>query len=80
MHCSKEKKPQFVPPPLRSRHQGRQVAVWASTGAASIIGTSAVRESATKKERVNLVFRIKIRIDNPEGILKPGLPADADVG
>jgi len=29
---------------------------------------------------VNLVFRIKIQIDNPEGILKPGLPADADVG
>ena len=25
MHCSKETKPQFVPPPLRSRHQGRQV-------------------------------------------------------
>jgi hypothetical protein len=25
MHCSKEVKPQFVPPPVRSRHQGRQV-------------------------------------------------------
>ncbi len=34
----------------------------------------------TKKERVNLVFRIKIAVDNPEGILKPGMPADADVG
>ena len=34
----------------------------------------------TKKERVNLVFRIKIAVDNPEGILKPGLPADADIG
>jgi len=33
----------------------------------------------TKKERVNLVFRIKIAVDNPEGILKPGMPADADV-
>jgi HlyD family secretion protein len=38
------------------------------------------RNVQTKKERVNLVFRIKIQIDNPEGILKPGLPADADVG
>lgn len=37
------------------------------------------RNVQTKKERVNLVFRIKIQIDNPEGILKPGLPADADV-
>lgn len=34
----------------------------------------------TKKERVNLVFRIKIALDNAEGILKPGMPADADVG
>ena len=38
------------------------------------------RNVQTKKERVNLVFRIKIQIDNPEGVLKPGLPADADVG
>jgi HlyD family secretion protein len=34
----------------------------------------------TKKERVNLVFRIKIALDNPEGLLKPGMPADADIG
>ncbi len=33
----------------------------------------------TKKERVNLVFRIKIAVDNPEGFLKPGMPADADI-
>lgn len=33
----------------------------------------------TQKERVNLVFRIKIQVDNPEGLLKPGMPADADI-
>lgn len=33
----------------------------------------------TKKERVNLVFRIKIAIDNPDGTLKPGMPADAEI-
>jgi HlyD family secretion protein len=33
----------------------------------------------TKKERVNLVFRIKIGLRNEGGILKPGLPADAEV-
>ncbi len=33
----------------------------------------------TQKERVNLVFRIKIGVDNPEGTLKPGMPADAEV-
>jgi len=33
----------------------------------------------TRNERVNLVFRIKIAVDNPEGLLKPGMPADADI-
>jgi HlyD family secretion protein len=33
----------------------------------------------TKKERVNLVFRIKIAVENPEGVLKPGMPADAEI-
>lgn len=31
----------------------------------------------TRKERVNLVFRIKIAVRDREGILKPGMPADA---
>jgi HlyD family secretion protein len=31
----------------------------------------------THKERVTLVYRIKIDIDNPEHKLKPGMPADA---
>ncbi len=33
----------------------------------------------TQKERVNLVFRIKIGVDNAEGVLKPGMPADAEI-
>jgi len=33
----------------------------------------------TKKERVNLVFRIKIAVKNPDGVLKPGMPADAEI-
>ena len=33
----------------------------------------------TKKERVNLVFRIKVAAKNPEGLLKPGMPADAEI-
>jgi len=33
----------------------------------------------TKKERVNLVFRIKIAARNPAGLLKPGMPADAEI-
>jgi HlyD family secretion protein len=33
----------------------------------------------TKEERVKLVFAVRVVLDNPEGILKPGLPADAAV-
>lgn len=31
----------------------------------------------TKEERVKLVYRVKIKVPNPENILKPGMPADA---
>jgi HlyD family secretion protein len=31
----------------------------------------------TKEDRVKLVFGVKVEIDNKEGLLKPGLPADA---
>ena len=31
----------------------------------------------TKKERVNMVFAVKVKIPNPEQKLKPGMPADA---
>ena len=31
----------------------------------------------TKKERVNMVFAVKVKVPNPEHELKPGMPADA---
>jgi HlyD family secretion protein len=31
----------------------------------------------TTKERVTLVFRIKVDLENPDGVLKPGMPVDA---
>ena len=31
----------------------------------------------TKEERTKLVFAVKIEVNNPDGALKPGLPADA---
>ncbi len=33
----------------------------------------------TKEERSKLVFGVRIEIPNPEGVLKPGLPADATI-
>jgi HlyD family secretion protein len=35
------------------------------------------RNVQTRKERVNLVFRVKIGVSSPDGRLKPGMPADA---
>jgi HlyD family secretion protein len=34
----------------------------------------------TPDERAKLVFRVKVRLDNPDGIFKPGMPADAYFG
>ncbi len=31
----------------------------------------------TRQERVNLVFAVKLTADSPQGLLKPGMPADA---
>jgi HlyD family secretion protein len=31
----------------------------------------------TEKERVNMVFAVRVRLANPEHLLKPGMPADA---
>ncbi len=33
----------------------------------------------TKEERVNLVFAVEITLENPEHILKAGMPADAEI-
>jgi HlyD family secretion protein len=35
------------------------------------------RSVQTNKERTNLVYRLKIQLDNTDGVLKPGMPADA---
>lgn len=37
------------------------------------------RNIQTKEERVNLVFGVKITLDNPDHRLKPGMPADAEI-
>lgn len=37
------------------------------------------RNVQTKEERVNLVFGVKISLNNPDHRLKPGMPADAEL-
>jgi HlyD family secretion protein len=33
----------------------------------------------TKKERVNIVYKVRIEAENTDGILKPGMPADVTI-
>jgi HlyD family secretion protein len=50
------------------------------TGVITHINTEAEftpKNVQTKEERVNTVFAVKIRLDNQEQLLKPGMPADA---
>lgn len=35
------------------------------------------KQIQTDTERVKLVYRVKIDVENPDGVLKPGMPADA---
>ncbi|GBD08449.1 p-hydroxybenzoic acid efflux pump subunit AaeA [Candidatus Thermoflexus japonica] len=37
------------------------------------------RNVQTQEERVHLTFAVRIRLENPEGRLKPGMPADVEV-
>lgn len=37
------------------------------------------KEAHMKDERVKLVFGVRVRIDNPEGYLKPGMPVDVKI-
>nr|MBC7244764.1 efflux RND transporter periplasmic adaptor subunit [Chloroflexota bacterium] len=38
------------------------------------------RNVATKEERVNTVYAVKVRLPNPEGLIKPGMAGDAVFG
>jgi multidrug resistance efflux pump len=38
------------------------------------------RNVQTREERVNMVFAVKVVIPNPDHALKPGMPADAEIG
>jgi HlyD family secretion protein len=72
---------------LGSIHWGQEATVTTDTypgkryhGRISFISSSAEftpKSVQTYKERVTLVYRIKIDIDNPSHELKPGMPADA---
>lgn len=37
------------------------------------------RQTITKNERANLVFAVKVYLENPDGIFKPGMPAEVRI-
>lgn len=68
---------------------GRQVTVRADSfpdrafeGEIVYIATSAEftpKDVQTQEERVHLVYAVRVRVPNPEHLLKPGMPADAEI-
>ena len=70
-------------------HWGQAVAVHTDSfpdktypGRVSFISSEAEftpKSVETEKERVTLVYRVKVDLDNPRGELKPGMPADVTV-
>lgn len=75
-------------PDMTRVHLGQRVKVYTDSpdkpyeGYISFIAPQAEftpKNVQTQKERVKLVFRVKIQIPNPDLKLKPGVPADADI-
>ncbi len=52
------------------------------TGRVSFISSEAEftpKNVQTREERSRLVFRMKVAVGNPDGLLKPGMPVDAEI-
>jgi HlyD family secretion protein len=79
----------FVPEPMVGRVKlGQKARVLTDAGGAAIDGTVTFispraeftpRNVQTADERSKLVYRIKVSVDNRAGVLKPGMPVDAEL-
>ena len=79
----------FVPEPLVPRVKlGQPATVFTDAGGPGITGKVTYvspraeftpRNVQTADERSRLVYRIKVSVDNREGVLKPGMPVDAEL-
>jgi HlyD family secretion protein len=79
----------FVPEPMIPRVKlGQAATVSTDAGGEGLAGTVTFvspkaeftpRNVQTAEERSKLVFRIKVSVDNRAGILKPGMPVDAQL-
>jgi len=79
----------FVPEPMIPRIRlGQAATVFTDAGGPGVPGTITFispraeftpRNVQTSEERSKLVYRIKVSVDNSSGVLKPGMPVDADI-
>jgi HlyD family secretion protein len=79
----------FVPGPMIPRVRlGQPATVFTDAGGEGLQGTITFvspkaeftpRNVQTAEERSKLVYRIKVSVDNRAGILKPGMPVDAEL-
>jgi HlyD family secretion protein len=79
----------FVPEPMIPRVRlGQSATVYTDAGGEGIAGKVTFispkaeftpRNVQTAEERSKLVYRIKVSVDNRDGVLKPGMPVDAEL-
>jgi HlyD family secretion protein len=79
----------FVPEPMVPRIRlGQNAMVFTDAGGSGLTGEVTFvspkaeftpRNVQTAEERSKLVYRIKVQVDNREGVLKPGMPVDAEL-
>jgi HlyD family secretion protein len=79
----------FVPEPMIPRIKlGQAATVFTDAGGQGLMGSVTFispkaeftpRNVQTAEERSKLVYRIKVGVDNASGVLKPGMPVDADL-
>jgi HlyD family secretion protein len=79
----------FVPEPTVPQIKiGQQATVFTDAGGAGLTGTISYispkaeftpRNVQTAEERSKLVYRVRINVDNKEGVLKQGMPVEAEI-
>ena len=63
--------------PVEVRVDGRDKAFQGKVSFISSVAEFTPKNVQTPEERAKLVFRIKVALANPDGVFKPGMPADA---
>src|SRR3972149_6222079 len=71
--CASARRPALLASPFRLRASAAKVTEISQRAEFT------PKDVQTKEERVKQVFAVKLVVENPEGVLKPGMPADARI-